>query len=231
LISILLVDDQPVVRDGLKVIFEAQEDMQVVSEAADGAEAVEHACRLAPDVVVMDVRMPGMDGIEATRVLTRRADRAPRILVLTTFGEDRYIYDALKAGASRRRRSPAASSSSSSAAAPRGTGRRPRSPSSHHASSTSPGSSPRGSRTRRSPPTSSSAPPPRSPTSGTSSTSWASATASTSSCSPTKADWSNQASGSDAGQSDIDVVNRRLGGRPNPHSRIARGGLAAVAQA
>ena len=100
MISVLLVDDQPVVRDGLKVILEAQADMRVVAEAADGAEAVERARRLAPDVVVMDVRMPGMDGIEATRLLTNSADRTLRVLVLTTFGEDRYVYDALKAGAS-----------------------------------------------------------------------------------------------------------------------------------
>jgi DNA-binding NarL/FixJ family response regulator len=98
-ISVLLVDDQPVIRDGLKVILEAQEDIQVVAEAADGADAVERAGRLAPDVVLMDVRMPGMDGIEATRLLTAAAD-GPRVLVLTTFGEDRYVYDALRAGAS-----------------------------------------------------------------------------------------------------------------------------------
>ncbi len=100
MISLLLVDDQPVVRDGLKVIFEAQRDMRVVAEAADGAQAVERSRRFAPDVVVMDVRMPGMDGIEATRLLTDDADHGPRVLVLTTFGEDRYVYDALQAGAS-----------------------------------------------------------------------------------------------------------------------------------
>jgi DNA-binding NarL/FixJ family response regulator len=101
MISVLLVDDQPVVRDGLKVILEAQEDMRVVAEAGDGAQAVEASRRVAPDVVLMDVRMPGMDGIEATRLLTAaRPDDGPRVLVLTTFGEDRYVYDALRAGAS-----------------------------------------------------------------------------------------------------------------------------------
>jgi DNA-binding NarL/FixJ family response regulator len=99
-ISILLVDDQPVVRDGLKVILEAQDDMHVVAEAADGAQAVESSRRSAPDVVVMDVRMPGMDGIEATGLITERAPDGPRVLVLTTFGEDRYVYEALQAGAS-----------------------------------------------------------------------------------------------------------------------------------
>jgi DNA-binding NarL/FixJ family response regulator len=100
MISILLVDDQPVVRDGLRVILDAQEDMRVVAEAGDGAEAVERCRHHVPDVVMMDVRMPGMDGIEATRRLTDGAAGLPRVLVLTTFGEDRYVYAALKAGAS-----------------------------------------------------------------------------------------------------------------------------------
>jgi DNA-binding NarL/FixJ family response regulator len=100
MISVLLVDDQPVVRDGLKVILEAQGDIRVVAEAGDGAEAVARSGRCAPDVVVMDLRMPGMDGIEATRLLTDHAGDGPRVLVLTTFGEDRNIYDALQAGAS-----------------------------------------------------------------------------------------------------------------------------------
>jgi DNA-binding NarL/FixJ family response regulator len=100
MISVLLVDDQAVVRDGLKVILEAHEDICVVAEAADGAEAVAQARRFAPDVVVMDIRMPAMDGIEATRLLTGGAAAGPRVLVLTTFGEDRYVYEALLAGAS-----------------------------------------------------------------------------------------------------------------------------------
>jgi DNA-binding NarL/FixJ family response regulator len=99
MISVVLVDDQPVVRDGLKVILEAQDDIRVVAEAGNGAEAVERSARCRPDVVVMDLRMPGMDGIEATRLLTATPD-SPRVLVLTTFGEDRNIYDALQAGAS-----------------------------------------------------------------------------------------------------------------------------------
>jgi DNA-binding NarL/FixJ family response regulator len=99
-ISVLLVDDQPVVRDGLKVILEAQQDMRVIAEAADGAHAVAQSRRLAPDVVVMDIRMPGMDGIEATRLLTSGVEDGPRVLILTTFGEDRYVYEALQAGAS-----------------------------------------------------------------------------------------------------------------------------------
>jgi DNA-binding NarL/FixJ family response regulator len=100
MISVLVVDDQPVVRDGLQVILDAQEDIRVVAQAADGAEAIERSRILAPEVVLMDIRMPGMDGIEATRVLTEAGVAAPRVLVLTTFGEDRYVYDALRAGAS-----------------------------------------------------------------------------------------------------------------------------------
>jgi DNA-binding NarL/FixJ family response regulator len=99
MIRILLADDQDVVRDGLKVILEAQDDLDVVAEAADGAEAVELARRCSPDVVVMDIRMPYVDGIVATARLVA-AQRQSRILILTTFGEDRYVYDALRAGAS-----------------------------------------------------------------------------------------------------------------------------------
>ena len=99
MIRILLADDQTVIRDGLKVILETQNDLRVVAEAANGAEAVELAKRCAPDVVVMDIRMPYMDGIEATRHLTALPENAPRVLVLTTFGEDNYIYEALRAGA------------------------------------------------------------------------------------------------------------------------------------
>jgi DNA-binding NarL/FixJ family response regulator len=100
MIRIVLADDQAVVRDGLKVILEAQDDLDVVAEAANGAEAVELARRCSPDVVVMDIRMPHMDGIDATARIAATHPDSPRILILTTFGEDRYVYDALRAGAS-----------------------------------------------------------------------------------------------------------------------------------
>jgi DNA-binding NarL/FixJ family response regulator len=97
---LLLVDDQELVRTGFRLILNAEADLDVVGEAGDGAEAVEAARRLAPDVVLMDVRMPGIDGIEATRRLGRLAGRGPRVLMLTTFDADEYVYDALRAGAS-----------------------------------------------------------------------------------------------------------------------------------
>jgi DNA-binding NarL/FixJ family response regulator len=97
--TVLVVDDQPVVRLGFSAVLAAQDDLEVVGDASDGAEAVEAARRLRPDVVVMDVRMPVMDGIEATRRITA-IDDAPRVLVLTTFDLDEYVYDALRAGAS-----------------------------------------------------------------------------------------------------------------------------------
>ena len=96
---VLLVDDQELVRAGFRLILEAAE-VPVVGEAADGAEAVVLAAQLRPDVVLMDVRMPVMDGIEATRRIRRAGDDAPRVLVLTTFGLDEYVFDALRAGAS-----------------------------------------------------------------------------------------------------------------------------------
>jgi DNA-binding NarL/FixJ family response regulator len=98
-IRVLLADDQALVRGGLRVILESQDDVEVVGEASDGREALELARTLAPDVVLMDVRMPEIDGIEATRRLLVNPD-APRVLVLTTFDEDAYVYDAMKAGAS-----------------------------------------------------------------------------------------------------------------------------------
>jgi DNA-binding NarL/FixJ family response regulator len=98
-ISILLVDDQPMLRMGFRLVLEAQEDMHVVGEAGDGADAVRQAASLQPDVVLMDVRMPGLDGIEATRQIVA-AQSPSRVLILTTFDLDEYAYAGLRAGAS-----------------------------------------------------------------------------------------------------------------------------------
>jgi DNA-binding NarL/FixJ family response regulator len=98
-ISILLADDQPMLRLGFCLVLNAQEDMQVVGEAADGAAAVRMTTALQPNVVLMDVRMPGMDGIEATRRIVASASAA-RVLILTTFDLDEYAYEGLRAGAS-----------------------------------------------------------------------------------------------------------------------------------
>jgi DNA-binding NarL/FixJ family response regulator len=97
--SILIADDQALVRVGLRKILENEADLIVVGEAADGEEAVAAAARWRPDVVVMDIRMPVLDGIEATRRIVR-AQPTTRVLILTTFGLDGYVYDALRAGAS-----------------------------------------------------------------------------------------------------------------------------------
>ena len=99
---ILIVDDQALVRAGFRMILEAEDDLEVVGEAANGHEAVKLAKELTPDVVLMDVRMPELDGIEATRRILGAADpaTAPRILVLTTFDLNEHVYDALRAGAS-----------------------------------------------------------------------------------------------------------------------------------
>ncbi|MER5275278.1 response regulator transcription factor [Streptomyces sp. NPDC002809] len=98
-ISVLVADDQGIVRAGFAAVIDAEEDMRVVAEAADGAEAVRLAQELVPDVVVMDVRMPELDGIAATRIITGHQG-APRVLVLTTFDLDAYVFDALRSGAS-----------------------------------------------------------------------------------------------------------------------------------
>ncbi|MFF3378548.1 response regulator [Streptomyces sp. NPDC002680] len=98
-LKVLVVDDQGIVRAGFAAVIDAEEDLTVVGEAADGATAVRLAEELAPDVIVMDVRMPELDGIAATRIITGR-ENAPRVLVLTTFDLDAYVFDALRAGAS-----------------------------------------------------------------------------------------------------------------------------------
>ena len=98
MIRTLIVDDQALVRGGLRAMLEAREDIEVVGEAADGAEAVEQAALRRPDVVLMDIRMPRMDGIDATRRLMARPD-PPRVLILTTFDVDEYVYEAMRAGA------------------------------------------------------------------------------------------------------------------------------------
>jgi DNA-binding NarL/FixJ family response regulator len=98
-IRVVLVDDQELVRTGFRLVLGGQQDIEVVGEAGDGAEAVEVTAATRPDVVVMDVRMPRMDGVEATRRI-RDSDAAPRVLILTTFDVDEYVYEAIKAGAS-----------------------------------------------------------------------------------------------------------------------------------
>ena len=98
-IRVLIADDQALIRGGFRMILDAQDDIEVVGEAIDGGDALEQFRRLGPDVVVMDVRMPAMDGIEATRRLTADDDGA-RVLILTTFDLDEYVFEALRAGAS-----------------------------------------------------------------------------------------------------------------------------------
>ena len=98
-IRVLIADDQALLRGSLRVLLENEPDLVVVGEASNGAEAVEQVPAAAPDVVLMDVRMPDMDGIEATRRLTAGRP-APRVLILTTFDLDEYVYSALQAGAS-----------------------------------------------------------------------------------------------------------------------------------
>jgi len=98
MISVLIADDQELVRTGFRLILDLEDDMEVVGEAGDGAACVRAAAREDPDVVLMDVRMPRLDGIAATRELTASGRRA-RVLVLTTFDLDEYVYEALRAGA------------------------------------------------------------------------------------------------------------------------------------
>ena len=99
MIRLLIADDQELVRTGFRVILDAEPDLEVVGEAGDGREAIDAVHALHPDVVLMDIRMPNLDGIEATRRIAT-AERSPRVLILTTFDLDEYVYEALRAGAS-----------------------------------------------------------------------------------------------------------------------------------
>jgi DNA-binding NarL/FixJ family response regulator len=99
-LTVLIVDDQALVRAGFRMILDAEEDIEVAGEAADGQEAVAEVQRLQPDVVLMDVRMPVLDGIEATRRLLADGGSQAKVVMLTTFDMDEYVYDALRAGAS-----------------------------------------------------------------------------------------------------------------------------------
>jgi DNA-binding NarL/FixJ family response regulator len=99
-IRLVIVDDQALMRTGFRMILAAESDITVVGEAADGVEGIEVVRRSEPDVVLMDVRMPGMDGIEATRMLVAEGGSPARVVMLTTFDMDEYVYDAMLAGAS-----------------------------------------------------------------------------------------------------------------------------------
>ena len=100
MIRVLIADDEALVRGGFRMILEAQDDLQVVGEAADGQQAIAQVRELAPDVVLMDIRMPAMDGLEATRRLLSGRPTPPKVLMLTTFDLDEYVYQAMKVGAS-----------------------------------------------------------------------------------------------------------------------------------
>jgi len=99
---VLIADDQALVRGGLRMIIEGQDDLEVVGEAEDGVDAVDQAAAVHPDIVLMDIRMPRMDGIDATRRILDQAKGATRVLVLTTFDQDEYVYEASSSRALRR---------------------------------------------------------------------------------------------------------------------------------
>ncbi|HST18915.1 MAG TPA: response regulator transcription factor [Gaiellaceae bacterium] len=96
----MLVDDQALVRAGFRMILDAETEMEVVGEASDGRDAIDQVRALRPEIVLMDIRMPELDGLEATRRILASGDEAPKILMLTTFDLDEYVYEALRAGAS-----------------------------------------------------------------------------------------------------------------------------------
>ena len=98
-IRVVIADDQGMVRSGFSVLLNAQPDIEVIAEAVNGHEAITHATELQPDVILMDVRMPVLDGLQATRAITAMPD-PPKVLVLTTFDLDDYVYEALRSGAS-----------------------------------------------------------------------------------------------------------------------------------
>jgi DNA-binding NarL/FixJ family response regulator len=99
-VGVLIADDQELIRDGLRTLLERQDGIEVVGEAGTGTEAVELAERLRPDVVLMDIRMPELDGLEATRRIVDGREDCPRVVILTTFDLDEYVFEALRAGAS-----------------------------------------------------------------------------------------------------------------------------------